>query len=306
MILKSLITKPKYTLMRGGARFSLIRKSVAGIRRTLGRNKAEQYERMLMSKMDNTMFPDIDLNDFIENMKENGCCFGLKLPRKIVAEIERFAETNPAYAFRSEKQGFLNKDRKKAESIIDKEILLAQYFNLQKNCDAINKIVSDPVLNWIALKYLGCVPAYLGSVLWWTYPVTPSRDDQLKHAHFFHRDIDDFKFFKFFFYITDVDEGDGGHWLVPGSHEKPPHIKLKDYFITRRYEDDEIKEFYNKSNVIEVYGDKGVGFAEDTLCVHKGATPSKKPRLILHIQFGLFDLVPENDKRDKSELSSIC
>lgn len=305
-LLRTLINNPRYALMRGPARFSSIRNSVAGLKSALGRHKAKKYEHILMSRMDSTLFPDIDLNKFVENMQEAGCSFGLKLPKSIIDEVEQYAEKNPVFAFRNEEQGFSHKDRKKAESILDKEILLAQYFNVQKDCNAINMLVSDPVLNWIALKYLGCTPTFLGAVLWWTYPVTPNRDEQLKHAHYFHRDIDDFKFIKFFFYLTDVDEGDGGHWLVPGSHKKAPHIRPKDLFLTRRFEDDEIKNFYSKNNVIEVYGKKGIGFAEDTLCVHKGATPSKKPRLILHLQFGLFNFVPENDRRPDDELKRIC
>ena len=201
---------------------------------------------------------------------------------------------------------FPSQNRKEAEKVLGREILLAQYFNALENCEAIQDIAADPVLNWIALKYLGCVPKFLGVNLWWTYPTTPNKADQLKHAHYFHRDIDDFKFLKFFFYLTEVERDDGGHWIVAKSHKKAPHIRTKDRFITRRFEDDEIVEYYGSENIIEVIGQAGTGFSEDTLCVHKAATPSNNPRLILQLQFGLFNLVPRDDRRSDSELVRIC
>jgi hypothetical protein len=210
------------------------------------------------------------------------------------------------YAFRDPRLGFLPHDRQKAESILGKKILLAQYFNAQKNCPVINKIALDPLLNWIALNYIGCVPRYLGATLWWTYPVKAERSEQLKHAQFFHRDIDDFKFLKFFFYLTDVEAGDGAHWLVSGSHKKAPHVRVKDRFVTRRFEDGEIEDYYNKTDIIEVCGVKGLGFAEDTLSVHKAASPTRNPRLVLQLQFGMFNFVPENDNRSTSDLRRVC
>lgn len=304
-VLKALMANPSYTLMRGIARFSFIRKFVVGIKRILGHNKTKRYQNKLMSEMKNTIFKDVDLEKYMSNLHGAGCGFGLRLPSGIVEEIRGFAESNVVYAFRDPKLGFLPNDRAAAEAILGKQILLAQYFNVQKKCPVIPKIALDPMLNWIALNYIGCVPKYLGAVLWWTYPINPNRDDQLKHAHFFHRDIDDFKFLKFFFYITDVEEGDGGHWLVSGSHKKSPHIKFRDHLLIRRFEDKEIMNYYNETDIIEVFGSKGLGFAEDTLCVHKAATPSSHPRLILQLQFGLYDFVSENDNHSTSDLQRI-
>jgi hypothetical protein len=102
-----------------------------------------------------------------------------------------------------------------------------------------------------------------------------------------------------------VNSGDGAHWLVAGSHARAPHMKFKDYFLTRRFTDSEIVGFYGRPKMIEVVGQKGAGFAEDTLCVHKAASPSKMPRLILQLQFALFDLGIGDDRRDPSQLAMI-
>lgn len=305
-LIKALLSQPGYTLMRGPARFSWVRRLVTGIKRGLGRAEATRQELRLQAELGSSVFSGHAFEKHVSNLNEHGCSFGLKLPAYLVQEIMDFAESNPVYAFRDPKLGFLPPDRQKAESVLGKKILLAQYYNAQQNCPAINKIVLDPLLNWIAIKYIGCVPRYLGAALWWTYPVKAERSERLKHAQFFHRDIDDFKFLKFFFYLTGVEEGDGGHWVVAGSHRNAPHINIKDRFVTRRFEDEEINNFYEKADLIEVIGPEGTGFSEDTLCVHKAATPIRNPRLILQLQFGLFDFVPENDRCSPSVLQRIC
>ncbi len=304
-LLRSILVNPDYVLMRGLARFAWVRALVAFAKRALGRRRAEARRKTLLSRMDESIFPGVALEPFMTKLKENGLGFGLALPPTEVDEIKAFAATNPVYAFRNPKWGFAPQELKAAEAALGKEILLAQYFNAQPNCAAIGRIANDPLLNLIALNYLGCVPQYLGAVLWWTYPVTPNRADQMKHAHFFHRDVDDFKFLKFFFYLTDVAPKDGGHWAVAGSNKQAPHVRFKDRFVTRRFEDTEVETFYGKERVLEVVGPQGMGFAEDTLCVHKAATPVKAPRLVLQLQFGLYKFVKENDVRPPEQLSDL-
>lgn len=306
MALLSLLTdNPKYTLMRGVARFAAVRDGVVALKSAVTSGATRQHEQGLLSRMDGTLFPDIDREAFLAEMKRRGCAFGLKLPQRIVESVTRYAETHPVYAFRNEHEGFLPQDRHAAETVLGKEILLAQYYNCERDCEAIDEIAADPLLNWVAQRYLGSVPLFLGCNLWWTYPVHPNRAEQLKHAHFFHRDIDDFRFMKYFFYLTDVEPGDGGHWFVSGSHRKSPHIQLRDRFVTRRFEDSEIGAFYDRSDIIEVVGPKGNGFSEDTLCVHKAASPTRNPRLMLQLQFALFDLGVGNDGRDPSQLKML-
>jgi hypothetical protein len=305
-LLKKMLENPGYVFVRGAGRFAMVRKFVTIIKGWLEYRRTVQYRRELEAKIRSSLFKGIQVEDYMRNLNASGCNFGLSLPQDLVEEIRNFAESNPVYAFRDPKLGFMLQDRSKAEVVLGREILLAQYFNAREECPAISRIAEDPLLNLIALNYLGSFPKFLGIHLWWTFPVTPNREDQMKHAHFFHRDIDDFKFLKFFFYLTDVEKGDGGHWVVAGSHQKAPNIHFRDRFMTRRYEDREIEEFYEKANIIEVAGVQGQGFAEDTLCVHKAATPVRHPRLILQLQFGLFDFVPEKEKRSASELKRIC
>jgi hypothetical protein len=304
-ILKILANNPRYALMRGVARFAPMRWSIARLKGVLQNTAATRQERELVARMHTTLFAGVDRQALLDELQARGCGFGLQLPAGIVTAVRQHADTHPVFAFREEKYGFHPAERANAEAALHKEILLAQYYNSETECEAIGALATDPLLNWIALKYLGSVPKFLGVNLWWTYPIRPSREDKLKHAHFFHRDVDDFRFLKFFFYLTEVEPGDGAHWLVSGSHRKPPYIRFKDRFLLRRFEDLEIERFYDPAAVMEVVGGPGLGFAEDTLCVHKAASPSRKPRLMLQLQFALFDFENASDRRDPAHLRML-
>jgi hypothetical protein len=303
--LKVLAKSPRYALMRGVARFAPMRWGVARLKSVLQSTAAARYEHELLARMRTTNFGGVDRQKLLDEIHVRGCGFGLQLPTPLVVAVRQYADTHPVFAYRNEKLGFRTAERARAEAVLNKEILLAQYYNSEADCPAIREVAADPLLNWIALKYLGSVPKFLGVNLWWTYPVRPNREDQLKHAHFFHRDVDDFKFLKFFFYLTEVESGDGAHWLVSGSHRNPPYIHFKDRFLLRRFEDAEIEGFYDPAQVLEVVGGPGLGFAEDTLCIHKAASPSCKPRLILQLQFALFDFENASDWRDPAQLQMI-
>lgn len=197
------------------------------------------------------------------------------------------------------------RDRSAAESKLGKPILLAQYFNTTTECSTINKLACDPVLWLIASTYLGSCPTFVGANLWWNFPVEALAEDRDKHAHVFHRDVDDFKFFKFFFYLTDVAEGDGAHVCVRGSHRQPPQIRLGDRWNLRRYSDEEVRQTYIANDILTISGLAGTGFAENTLCIHKASTPTHRPRLLLQLQFALFDYGAMHDRRAPSTLQRL-
>jgi hypothetical protein len=117
--------------------------------------------------------------------------------------------------------------------------------------------------------------------------------------------VDDFRFLKFFFYLTDVEKGDGAHVCVRGSHHRLPEIRPSDRWNIRRYSDSEIEAFYPPGDIVEVSGRAGSGFAENTLCVHKGRTPVVAPRLLLQLQYALFDYGVMNDRRESHALQLI-
>lgn len=304
-LLSSLWAHPGYTLMRAFARFSTLRVVIPTLRALIGSKRRCQKHLGQTMPFEETMFPDTNIDEMVENLNKDGVAFGLKLPEEIVDAIKEYADRSRCYADRNPAAGFRLESRVQAEEALGKKILVAQYFNTTSGCDEINRLARDPVLNQIARNYLKSTPTFVGSNLWWTFPVNASSEDRSRHAHLFHRDVDDFKFFKFFFYLTDVEPGDGGHVCVIGSQGKPPAKHFLDRWNVRRYSDQEIEQRYSPDQIREITGLAGEGFAEDTWCIHKGQTPVKRPRLLLQIQFALFDYGAMHDRRDEQQLHDV-
>jgi hypothetical protein len=305
LILRSLKTQPRYTLMRMIARFSVMRRLVYKTRKLLDATRLEAFLRMNKAVMNKSVFEPHDVDRVVEGLRKNGVAFGLKVPSSVVDRIMAWTHEQPAFADRNPSLGFTPPQRKHLQDQLGKPILLAQYFNSTAQCAEIDKLSRDPILLEIAARYLESTPTFVGANIWWTYPVIATDADRAQHAHVFHRDIDDFRFLKFFFYLTDVPASEGAHVCVPGSHSNPPQIRWLDRWNIRRFSDQEIVDAYGKAQILEICGLAGIGFAEDTLCVHKGSTPTKQARLLLQLQFALYDYGVMHDKRSESELSTF-
>lgn len=301
----SLREQPAYTMMRGVARFSAVRATVAGSQRLLKQRSTRRFLDQCEARLSDSPFRDVDRAGLVARLRERGVAFGLKLPDEMVREINAFALSKPCFADRLPSRGFHVADRLDAERALGKPVLLAQYFNTIE-CSAVASLCDDPVLQSIACDYLESVPAFVGANLWWTFPVEPLESDRSEHAHLFHRDVDDFRFFKFFFYLTDVAPGEGAHVVVAASHRRPPMARTSDRWNLRRYGDDEIQAQYDAADILEICGAAGTGFAENTLCVHKGRTPSTSPRLLLQLQYALFDYGVAHDRRPSELLRMLA
>jgi hypothetical protein len=290
--------------MRGAARFAAVRELVTQSRRMAHAGRVRPYLARLDARLDETAFPGISRHAFVLELRDNGIAFGLKLPPETVSDIVAVAESQPCYADRNPRHGFYLQDRAAAEAALGKPILLAQYFNAAES-PAIRRLMDDPLLQAIACDYLQSMPTFVGANLWWTFPVKALESDRAEHAHLFHRDVDDFRFFKFFFYLTDVAPGEGAHVCVVASHRRPPISRTGDRWNIRRYSDDEIAAQFAPDKILEICGPAGTGFAENTLCVHKGRTPTTRPRLLLQLQYALFDYGAMHDRRRADELTLI-
>lgn len=304
-VLDSLRRQPGYTLMRGVARFPSVRSLVAGSRRLTGGPQLQRVLRDCEARLGSSAFAGLDREAFVRQLDAEGIAFGLTLAPEIVGEIRAWAASHPCHADRDPRLGFLAHERERAEAALGKPVMLAQYFNTTRDCPAIARLADDPVLRWVAARYLGTDPTFVGANLWWTFAVQALESDRERHAHLFHRDVDDFRFFKFFFYLTDVQPGEGAHVCVVGSHRRPPELRTGDRWNIRRYSDEEIAHSYPAASVREICGPAGTGFAENTLCIHKGSTPRREARLLLQLQFALFDYGNMHDRRADGELALV-
>ena len=99
-------------------------------------------------------------------------------------------------------------------------------------------------------------------------------------ALLYHFDKDRIKFIKIFIYLTDVDDSNGPHMLIPGSHA----IKMEK---DGRYTQEEIELIKKKYNLSEktITGKKGQVFAVDTHCLHRGSEVLSGERMVLQLEY---------------------
>ncbi len=304
-VARALRTQPGYTLMRGVARFAAVREAVGAVRALAHRARLAAHLADCENRIAQSVFAALDREAMVHALRDHGLARGLALSPEMVAALREHADTHPCHADRVPALGFHVADHAAAQARLGKPLLLAQYFNVVEECAAVRALIDDPVLQWVAGRYLGSMPSFVGANLWWTFPVDATAADRDRHAHRFHRDVDDFRFFKYFFYLTDVPPGDGAHVCVRDSHRRPPQLRAGDRWNLRRYGDDEIAQSYSAEAITEVCGPAGTGFAENTLCVHKGRTPTRQPRLLLQLQFALFDHGVMHDRQPADALRRL-
>lgn len=138
-------------------------------------------------------------------------------------------------------------------------------------------IANDPGVLRVVQEFLGARPTISNINMWWSF----GGRKQAEHAQLFHRDVDDWKFCKLFFYLTDVTASSGPHVYVKNTSQSPAFRKI------RRYSDTEIENKFGKENIVEFIDTKGAAFIVDTYGFHKGLLPKSDNRLLLQIQYSL-------------------
>lgn len=221
------------------------------------------------------------INQIVSDLDNEGISKNLEISKNYLDKILDYANNNPCYAYGETQHGFYPHERKHCEEKIKKEILIAKYYNFQKDEPFIN-ISNSSLLQEIANIYLGRNVKNIATQLWWTFPANVDLQTKSKAAHNFHRDVDGWGFVKFFFYLNDVEEGGGPHVYVKKSH-KPSFISqiINEKLLIGRHSDGSVESRFDKNTICHIYGTAGKGFVADTFGFHKGISPSKKPRLLL-------------------------
>lgn len=293
---KGITKNPRWLLMRKIARFKIARIIVTNL------TKKVTKTYLTSININNSCLIDVDVDEVVKNLQKDGLHLGINLPPHIVKEIVQFAKSTVCYGNRKSELGFYYDQKAAAQTKSGHQFIIADYFNTEIYCSAIKKLQNDPKLLAIAAKYLNTYPAHQGSRMWWSFPGNSSYTEQIKAAQCFHYDLDDYKFLKFFFYLTDVDNQSGPHVCVRGSHKQK---KYSHVWLRKREADKDIINHYGKECLIEICGKAGFGFAEDPFCFHKGVPPTHKDRLILQIEFATTDYQMQHDIRPLSQLKLI-
>jgi len=142
-------------------------------------------------------------------------------------------------------------------------------------------LADDLTLRRIAALYLGGVPVYRGSRVWWIGPGDCA--DPRETGARFHYDLYDYRALTFLFYLTDVGPETAPHVCVRASHRLR---RWKDQIHPRRHRSDErVVRSYGEDSVVTILGPAGTGIAEDPFCFHKVKLPAKGRRLALQLLY---------------------
>ena len=144
-------------------------------------------------------------------------------------------------------------------------------------CEALLEAANHPFILEIASAYLGCTPTIASIGCRWSFP----KADSLVQTQTFHRDCDDWKFFKLFLYLVDVDEETGPHIYIEGSHKRTAEL------FAKPYDEEKLRETFGADRFHSFTGAAGTTFLCDTYGIHKGAVPTGKARLIFQVQYSL-------------------
>ncbi|HZX27390.1 MAG TPA: phytanoyl-CoA dioxygenase family protein [Telluria sp.] len=144
-------------------------------------------------------------------------------------------------------------------------------------CPHILELCNSPLLLELAGAYIGCKPTISQLGMRWSFPCAAGESNLQE----FHRDSEDWHYFKVLVYLTGVGPADGPHVFARGSHLERASLRL------RRFADAEVRARYGERNLIAATGPGGFAFAVDTAGIHKGQGPTGGPRLMLQIQYSL-------------------
>lgn len=142
------------------------------------------------------------------------------------------------------------------------------------NCPHVMETANHPDMLRLASAYLGFTPVISGLSIRWTFPGDAAPDE----VQSFHRDCE-LGSFKLLIYLTDVQTDCGPHIYVARSHRNRMPVRL------RPQSDETVMREHGEG--VTMLGGIGTTFAIDTRGLHKGAVPSRQPRLMLGVQYSL-------------------
>jgi hypothetical protein len=289
-LLRGMTKNPNWLLMRILGRFGAVRSLM---------HRFKSRSRSIASFQGESVFPETTTETVMPSLVKDGIYLGLNLPPDLLEDIITYAKQYPCYGDRKPEYGFHCTRKREAQQWYNRKFVTAYYFNTGENCPAIEQLTRDPLLLSIAAEYLGTAPVLISSQLWWSFATEASLQSRRKAAQLFHYDLDDYRFIKFYFYLTNVDALTGAHACIQGTHRRK---KFAHEWGRKRFKDSEIVDAYGIDKLVTVCGGAGFGFVEDTLCFHKGMPPIRHDRLMLQIEFATHDYQMQSDKIDPRSL----
>ena len=231
--------------------------------------------------VDKNLFVGIeDKNVILKSIHNSGIFKGFSLKENVTNEILENIQN---------KRFFINREKNKTILLSDKKendgIYICRYLNPHKGLKIVHDIAYNKTLIDVATNYFNTNPIVQSTQIWWTFNCRDKNGNSVNppgNEFGYHYDVDDFKFLKLFIYLSDVNEKSGPHYFIKKEGKK----KFNQY-ANRRISDDEALHLY-KDRIMQLTGEKGTSFIEDTSYYHKGSNPEKNhSRGILQVIYGI-------------------
>ena len=157
--------------------------------------------------------------------------------------------------------------------------------NLNQLCqkEYFQRLAFDPYILATVAQYLGCCPIHVQTNLWFSFPTFEEKNNLSTNAQMFHQDKEFTKFIKVFIYLNDVDENNGPHCYIEGSHIDELHSYGVSF--SHRIPDNKINQYYKSERIKILTAQAGSITFGDTSCVHKGLPVKSGHRVMLQLEY---------------------
>lgn len=224
------------------------------------------------------------INRAVESLNDNGYWVSpIQLDESIIDSIVGQL-SDIQFFMRGKLKTVKGYQKNKAESISSNAAWVIDQQDIL-NIDEVQRLVIDPFLQAVTGQYLSGQPIHVQSNCWWSTAFETNKTALSANAQLFHQDKEFVKFLKLFLYLNDVDETNGAHVYVSGSHRDNRFETEEGYKISSRLSDEEIANKYDPEDILTMKGKKGTIILEDTSGFHKGTPVLKGHRLLLQLEF---------------------
>jgi hypothetical protein len=231
-----------------------------------------------------TIFPDVNVDKAVADIKEKAVYLPVTLPPDVVAELRQIAETADLEAIsKGGKQFFHYADVKEAH-LPNGELVLMGLVANAKQFPVANRIAEDPVALSVMAGYLGYTPTRWEINLFWSFASDAALEARkiATQTTEFHFDVHSYNFAYAAYYVLDTDRNNGAHVMITGSHKDKPTAWL---FGSANQKDEVVYAHYPKDRVLVIEGKAGTGFWQDSSCYHKALPPEKSERLLFQVRY---------------------
>jgi len=178
-------------------------------------------------------------------------------------------------------KNYINKKKNNAKGKHTYKIFCTELFN---NIDLIN-FGNDVFFLKTVESYFGFEPNLQHISAWIDVPNDEYYKDPIS-TQLFHRDADDLKLIKTFFYLTDVKKENGPFEFIKGTHKCPYHIVKNNNEV--HYNNLVLKKF-GADNLVSFESPKNTMIMADTNGYHRGSKLQKDIRVLITCMYTSFN-----------------